>query len=153
LCGVGITLNCANCPPPEQLAPEYSATSACEKSQLIHLFSVVFAAQPGIAADGAKAAPPLNFALGTVFSALSAVLMLMRKIASMISPRHWSSATMSTSISDLRAVRMCIFSRQNPDGGGLRFVYPLILFRQWPQQPSQSLDVSPPLCVGRISSQ
>jgi hypothetical protein len=34
--GVGLPLNCAHAAPPEQLAREYSATSACEKSQLIH---------------------------------------------------------------------------------------------------------------------
>jgi hypothetical protein len=35
LCCVGITLNCADGVPSKQLAAEYSATSACEKSQLI----------------------------------------------------------------------------------------------------------------------
>ena len=34
--GVGFALNSADGAPPEQLAPEYSATSAREKSQLIH---------------------------------------------------------------------------------------------------------------------
>jgi hypothetical protein len=47
LCGVGITLNGADGSPPEQFAAEYSATSAREKSQLIHSpFSEPFAAQP-----------------------------------------------------------------------------------------------------------
>jgi hypothetical protein len=36
LCGVGITLNGADGAPAEEVAAEYSATSACEKSQLIH---------------------------------------------------------------------------------------------------------------------
>jgi hypothetical protein len=35
-CGVGITFNCADGAPSEQVAAEYPATSACEKSQLIH---------------------------------------------------------------------------------------------------------------------
>jgi hypothetical protein len=34
-CGVGITFNGADAPPPEEPSPENSATSACEKSQLI----------------------------------------------------------------------------------------------------------------------
>jgi hypothetical protein len=36
-CGVGITFNGADGTPSKQVAPEYAATSACEKSQLIHL--------------------------------------------------------------------------------------------------------------------
>ncbi len=36
LCGVGITLNCAHGAPAQAVPCEYSATSACEKSQLIH---------------------------------------------------------------------------------------------------------------------
>jgi hypothetical protein len=35
-CGVGFEFNSADSSPPEQLAPEYSATSARENSQLIH---------------------------------------------------------------------------------------------------------------------
>ncbi|CAN2983243.1 hypothetical protein METHPM2_970001 [Pseudomonas sp. PM2] len=46
LCGVGITLNGADGAPPEQVAAEYSATRACEKSQLIHLSSVQPTASP-----------------------------------------------------------------------------------------------------------
>jgi hypothetical protein len=38
LCCVGITLNGANGAPSQHVACEYSATSACEKSQLIQLF-------------------------------------------------------------------------------------------------------------------
>jgi hypothetical protein len=34
-CAVGINLNGADGSPPEQVAAEYAATSACEKSQLI----------------------------------------------------------------------------------------------------------------------
>lgn len=34
--GVGLELDSADSAPAEQLASEYSATSACEKSQLIH---------------------------------------------------------------------------------------------------------------------
>ena len=37
LCGVGATLNGADGAPSQQVAAEYSATSACEKSQLIHV--------------------------------------------------------------------------------------------------------------------
>lgn len=40
LCGVGITFNGAHGSPSEQLPSKYSSTSAREKSQLIHLFSV-----------------------------------------------------------------------------------------------------------------
>jgi hypothetical protein len=36
LCCVGITLNGADGAPTQQVAAEYPATSACEKSQLIH---------------------------------------------------------------------------------------------------------------------
>lgn len=36
-CAVGVTFNCAHDSPPEQHSPEYSATSACEKSQLTHV--------------------------------------------------------------------------------------------------------------------
>jgi hypothetical protein len=39
-CGVGITFNGAHGSPPEEVSAEYSATSACEKSQLIHFASV-----------------------------------------------------------------------------------------------------------------
>jgi hypothetical protein len=39
LCGVGITLNGADGSPSEDLAPENTSTSACEKSQLIHVSS------------------------------------------------------------------------------------------------------------------
>jgi hypothetical protein len=35
-CGVGVALNSGDGAPAEQVATEYSATSACEKSQLIH---------------------------------------------------------------------------------------------------------------------
>jgi hypothetical protein len=35
-CAVGITFNGAHGSPPEEFSPEYSATSAREKSQLIH---------------------------------------------------------------------------------------------------------------------
>jgi len=41
LCGVGITLNGADGAPSEEVAAEYSATSACEKSQLIHAASFI----------------------------------------------------------------------------------------------------------------
>jgi hypothetical protein len=34
--GVGLALNSADSSPPEQVSAEYSAASACEKSQLIH---------------------------------------------------------------------------------------------------------------------
>jgi hypothetical protein len=36
-CWVGFPFNGADGSPPEELAPEYSSTSACEKSQLIHV--------------------------------------------------------------------------------------------------------------------
>jgi hypothetical protein len=36
-CGVGLPLDSADCAPSEQVPAEYSATSACEKSQLIHI--------------------------------------------------------------------------------------------------------------------
>jgi hypothetical protein len=39
--GVGITFNGADGAPSEQVPPEYAATSACEKSQLIHHPSLV----------------------------------------------------------------------------------------------------------------
>jgi len=39
-CGVRFAFNCANRSPAKQLASEYSSTSACEKSQLIHCFSM-----------------------------------------------------------------------------------------------------------------
>nr|WP_245846612.1 hypothetical protein [Halomonas humidisoli] len=42
LCCVGITLNGADGTPSEEVAAEYSATSACEKSQLIHLYLPLF---------------------------------------------------------------------------------------------------------------
>jgi hypothetical protein len=35
-CGEGITFNCAQRSPPEEVSPEYASTSAREKSQLIH---------------------------------------------------------------------------------------------------------------------
>jgi hypothetical protein len=35
-CGVGVVFNGADGVPPKEFASEYSATSACEKSQLIH---------------------------------------------------------------------------------------------------------------------
>ena len=35
-CGVGLDFNGADCSPSEDLATEYSSTSAREKSQLIH---------------------------------------------------------------------------------------------------------------------
>jgi hypothetical protein len=38
-CGVWFSLDGANCSPSEQCPCEYSATSACEKSQLIHTTS------------------------------------------------------------------------------------------------------------------
>jgi hypothetical protein len=41
LCGVGITFNCADGSPSEQVAAEYSSTSAPEKSQLIHSILVL----------------------------------------------------------------------------------------------------------------
>ena len=36
-CGVGIALDGAHGCPADEFASEYAATSACEKSQLIHL--------------------------------------------------------------------------------------------------------------------
>ncbi|MBB1617253.1 hypothetical protein A9978_32865 [Pseudomonas sp. UMC65] len=41
LCGVGITFNGADGAPSEEVAAEYSATSTCEKSQLIHAASFI----------------------------------------------------------------------------------------------------------------
>ena len=38
LCCVGITLNGADGAPSKEVAAEYSSTSACEKSQLIHIY-------------------------------------------------------------------------------------------------------------------
>jgi hypothetical protein len=35
-CGIGFPFDCTNGSPAKQLAAEYSSTSACEKSQLIH---------------------------------------------------------------------------------------------------------------------
>jgi hypothetical protein len=35
-CWIGFPFDCADCAPSEELASEYSSTSACEKSQLIH---------------------------------------------------------------------------------------------------------------------
>lgn len=56
-CGVGFPLNGADGSPPEQLAAEYSATSACEKSQLIHTLTPnPFAAQHGGQQDRPQAA-------------------------------------------------------------------------------------------------
>jgi hypothetical protein len=46
LCGVGITLNRADGVPAEEVAAEYSATSACEKSQLIHVASIKVSVYP-----------------------------------------------------------------------------------------------------------
>jgi hypothetical protein len=37
-CGIGVPLDGADGAPSEEFASEYSSTSACEKSQLIHLF-------------------------------------------------------------------------------------------------------------------
>jgi hypothetical protein len=37
---IGLPFNGAHCSPSEQLAAKYSATSACEKSQLIHVVLV-----------------------------------------------------------------------------------------------------------------
>jgi hypothetical protein len=39
-CGVTIPFNCTDSAPPEDLASEYAATSACEKSQLIHFLKL-----------------------------------------------------------------------------------------------------------------
>jgi hypothetical protein len=50
-CGIGFALNGADGSPPEQLAPEYSATSACEKSQLIHRYLSSVAAQQFVQPD------------------------------------------------------------------------------------------------------
>lgn len=69
-CGVGFPLDGANCSPSEQVPSKYSATSACEKSQLIHsvpscavpprlTFSASpFAAQPVVRADLSPEAAP-----------------------------------------------------------------------------------------------
>jgi len=55
--GVGLPFNSANGSPPEQLAAEYSATSAREKCQLIHSSSVSqFDAQPIAPGDTPQAA-------------------------------------------------------------------------------------------------
>ena len=44
-CGVGLPLNGAHGSPSEQVPAEYSATSACEKSQLIHAYFRAFVQQ------------------------------------------------------------------------------------------------------------
>jgi hypothetical protein len=37
-CWVGFPFDCTDCSPSKEFAAKYSSTSACEKSQLIHVF-------------------------------------------------------------------------------------------------------------------
>lgn len=62
LCGVGITFNCADGSPPEQVAAKNSSTRASEQSQLIH------ATVPARATHCAQTFTPLIFLLPPVVS-------------------------------------------------------------------------------------
>jgi hypothetical protein len=55
---VGVPLDGADGSPPEELAPEYASTSACEKCQLIH--SVGLGTFDREQIEGGKASPPTS---------------------------------------------------------------------------------------------